>query len=139
MLHVPTSQRQFIMYEALRKGATVDELFELTKIKHYFIEQMKELVEEEEHCCSIRDRYLRQKYSVRLSLMALADKYLSEILEISEETVRDARTAAGIVEGWEGVHVSSTEDSAYYYSSYLIKDESPCSDNKKIMILRRRS
>ena len=48
MLHVPTSQRQFIMYEALRKGATVDELFELTKIKHYFIEQMKELVEEEE-------------------------------------------------------------------------------------------
>ena len=47
-LHVPTSERQFIMYEALRKGATVDELFELTKIKPYFIEQMKELVEEEE-------------------------------------------------------------------------------------------
>ena len=44
----PTSERQFIMYEALRKGATVDELFELTKIKHYFIQQMKELVEEEE-------------------------------------------------------------------------------------------
>ena len=38
----PTSERQFIMYEALRKGATVNELFELTKIKHYFIEQMKE-------------------------------------------------------------------------------------------------
>ncbi len=48
MLAVPTSERQFIMYEALRKGATVDELFELTKIKHYFINQMKELVEEEE-------------------------------------------------------------------------------------------
>ena len=49
--HAPRShfsERQFIMYEALRKGATVDELFELTKIKKYFIEQMKELVEEEE-------------------------------------------------------------------------------------------
>ena len=46
MLVEPNSQRQFIMYEALRKGATVDELFALTKIKHYFIEQMKELVEE---------------------------------------------------------------------------------------------
>ena len=46
-LVIPTSERQFIMYEALRKGATVDELFELTKIKKYFIEQMKELVEEE--------------------------------------------------------------------------------------------
>ena len=48
MLHVPTSERQFVMYEALRKGATVEELYNLTKIKHYFIEQMKELVEEEE-------------------------------------------------------------------------------------------
>ncbi len=47
-LTVPTSQRQFIMYEALRKGATVEELYELTSIKHYFIEQMKELVDEEE-------------------------------------------------------------------------------------------
>ena len=47
-LVIPTSERQFIMYEALRKGATVDELFQLTKSKHYFIEQMKELVEEEE-------------------------------------------------------------------------------------------
>ena len=46
-LEYPTSERQFIMYEALRKGATVEELWNLTKIKHYFIEQMKELVEEE--------------------------------------------------------------------------------------------
>ena len=58
MLHVPSSERQFIMYEALRKGATVDELFELTKIKHYFIQQMKELVEEEESLrLSRRERY----------------------------------------------------------------------------------
>ncbi len=48
MLAYPTSERQFIMYEALRKGATVEELWSLTKIKHYFIEQMKELVDEEE-------------------------------------------------------------------------------------------
>lgn len=43
---------------------------------------MKELVEEEEALLQYKDRYLRQKYSVRLSLMAFADKYLSEILEI---------------------------------------------------------
>ncbi|MBP0971833.1 MAG: carbamoyl-phosphate synthase large subunit, partial [Oscillospiraceae bacterium] len=48
MLVYPTSNRQFIMYEALRKGATVDELYNLTKIKKWFIEQMLELVEEEE-------------------------------------------------------------------------------------------
>ena len=44
-LVTPSSERHFIMYEALRKGATVDEIFELTKVKTYFIEQMKELVE----------------------------------------------------------------------------------------------
>jgi carbamoyl-phosphate synthase large subunit len=47
LLYTPSSNRQFIMYEALRKGATVEELNSLTKIKAYFIEQMKELVEEE--------------------------------------------------------------------------------------------
>lgn len=48
LLITPSSERHFIMYEALRKGATVDEIFEITKVKKYFIEQMKELVDEEE-------------------------------------------------------------------------------------------
>ena len=58
MLATPTSERQFIMYEALRKGATVDEIYELTQIKHYFIEQMKELVEEEENIKSYKGKEL---------------------------------------------------------------------------------
>ncbi len=48
MLQEPTSERQFIMYEALRKGATVEQLHELTKIKVHFIQEMKELVDEEQ-------------------------------------------------------------------------------------------
>ena len=44
----PSSERYFLMYEALRKGASVEELHELTRVKAYFIEQMKELVGEEE-------------------------------------------------------------------------------------------
>ena len=48
MLITPSSDRHFIMYEALRKGASVDEIFDITKVKTYFIQQMKELVEEEE-------------------------------------------------------------------------------------------
>ena len=48
MLITPSSDRHFIMYEALRKGATIEEIYDLTKVKTYFIEQMKELVDEEE-------------------------------------------------------------------------------------------
>ena len=54
MLNTPSSERHFIMYEALRKGASVEEIFERTKVKTYFIQQMKELVEEEEELLSCR-------------------------------------------------------------------------------------
>ena len=136
MLHTPTSERQFIMYEALRKGATVDELFELTKIKHYFIEQMKELVEEEEKLLAHKGQVPPVEVLRQAKLDGFSDRYLGQILEVSEAEIREARCAAGIVEEWEGVHVSGTEDAAYYYSSYHVTEKSKVNnDRPKIMIL----
>ena len=136
MLHVPTSERQFIMYEALRKGATVEELYDLTKIKHYFIQQMKELVEEEESLKQYKGSIPPYEALKQAKLDGFADKYLSQLLDVPEENIRKARTEDGIVEAWEGVHVSGTEDSAYYYSSYHIEDKSPVNnDRPKVMIL----
>lgn len=136
MLAIPTSERQFIMYEALRKGATVDELYELTKIKHYFIQQMKELVEEEEALLEKIGQVPGEEALRQAKLDGFSDKYLSQILQVPEGEIRSARLAAGIEEAWEGVHVSGTKDSAYYYSSYHMKDESTVrTDKPKIMIL----
>lgn len=136
MLAVPTSERQFVMYEALRKGATVEELYALTKIKHYFIEQMKELVEEEEALLKEKGNVPAADMLKQAKLDGFSDKYLSQILEVPENEIREARLAAGITEAWEGVHVSATQDSAYYYSSYHMKDESTVNTDKlKIMIL----
>ncbi|MDY4516209.1 MAG: carbamoyl-phosphate synthase large subunit [Hominisplanchenecus sp.] len=136
MLAVPTSERQFIMYEALRKGATVEELYQLTKIKHYFIEQMKELVEEEEALLKGKGQVPSVEVLKQAKLDGFSDKYLSQILEVPEEELRSARLAGGITEAWEGVHVSGTKDAAYYYSSYHMADESPVNtDRPKIMIL----
>ena len=136
MLAVPTSERQFVMYEALRKGATVEELYALTKIKHYFIEQMKELVEEEEALLKEKGKVPAADILKQAKLDGFSDKYLSQILEVQEKEIREARLAAGITEAWEGVHVSATQDSAYYYSSYHMKDESTVNTDKpKIMIL----
>jgi carbamoyl-phosphate synthase large subunit len=131
----PTSERQFIMYEALRKGATVDELYDLTKIKHYFIEQMKELVEEENNLMTYKGKELPVDVLKQAKQDGFSDKYLSQILDIKEEIIRNQRVNNDIVEAWEGVHVSGTKDSAYYYSSYNIEDHSPVSDKKKVMIL----
>ena len=123
LLYTPTSNRQFIMYEALRKGATVEELYELTKIKQYFIEQMKELVEEEETILSHKGKMLPADMLKTAKLDGFSDRYLSKLLELPEEDIRAEREKLGIVEAWEGVHASGTKDSAYYFSSYHMEDK----------------
>ena len=65
-----------------------------------------------------------------------SDKYLSQILEIPESQIRNRRIELGVEEAWEGVHVSGTPDSAYYYSTYNAEDKNPIkTDRPKIMIL----
>ena len=178
-LGTASSERHFLMYEALRKGATVEEIFEKTAVKAYFVEQMKELVEEEEalvaamndtvetfkaridaetkefakgNCdentassiCQnetalrefvfpicITDEMLRKAKEDGFS-----DKYLSEILGVSEDAIRNRREALGVTETWDGVHVFGTEDSSYFYSTYNAPDNNPVNtDRPKVMIL----
>jgi carbamoyl-phosphate synthase large subunit len=95
-----TSERQFIMYEALRQGATVEQLFKLTHIKAWFIQQMKELVELEERVLACKGRDLPDALLVQAKKDGFADKYLSKLLGISEKRIRDRRQALGCVEGW---------------------------------------
>ena len=135
-LRFPSSERQFIIYEALRKGATVDEIYELTKIKHWFLEQTLQLVNEEEELMKNKGQVPDEKALKQAKLDGFSDRYLSQILSVPEEDIRNARYKYGIREAWEGVHVSGTKDAAYYYSTYhLSEDKSPVSDRKKIMIL----
>lgn len=135
MLAHPSSERHFQMYEALRKGATVDEIFEITKVKHYFIEQMKELVEEEEALRKAPGRLPSDDALKKAKENGFSDKYLSQLLGIEEDAIREKRKTLGIHENWQGIHVSGTKDSAYYYSTYCGEDKNPVSSDKKIMIL----
>ena len=135
-LAVPSSDRHFIMYEALRKGASVEEIHELTGVKVWFIRQMKELVEEEENLLEYRGGLPSDKLLVSAKKDVFSDRYLSMLLEIPEDQIRQRRISLGITEAWEGVHVSGTENSSYYYSTYNAEDKNPVnSDRPKIMIL----
>ena len=136
MLGSASSERHFIMYEALRKGATVEELHNITKVKHYFIEQMKELVEEEEALLANKGSLPSDEALISAKKNGFSDKYLSTILEVSEDEIRNKRLAIGMEENWEGVHVSGTQNSAYYYSTYNGENKNPISTEKpKVMIL----
>ena len=136
LLITPSSERHFVMYEALRKGATVEEIYELTKVKTWFIEQMKELVEEEEALLTYKGSLPTDEMLIAAKKDGFSDKYLSQILEVPEDDIRNRRLELGVEEAWEGVHVSGTPDSAYYYSTYNAPDKNPVSTDKpKIMIL----
>ncbi len=135
-LNTPSSERHFLMYEALRKGAAIEEIHEITKVKAYFIEQMKELVEEEEELLKCKGALPEDGMLIQAKKDGFSDKYLSQLLQVPEEEIRRRRIALGVTESWEGVHVSGTKDSAYYYSTYNGPDKNVVNtDRPKIMIL----
>ncbi|MBR2208944.1 MAG: carbamoyl-phosphate synthase large subunit [Synergistaceae bacterium] len=136
LLKSPNSERYFVIYEALRKGATVEEIFNLTHVKEYFLTQIKELVDEEEKILKFKNSLPPDEILIQAKRDGFSDKYLAEILEIPESKIREKRESLKIFETWSGVHVSGTEDGAYYYSSYNAPDAiNEVSSNKKVMIL----
>jgi len=135
MLGQPSSERQFQMYEALRQGASVDQLYRLTHIKPWFIEQMQELVELEQELLEHKGQLPPDELLERAKKDGFADRYLSEILGVPELEIRERRKSLGVVEGWHAVPVSGVENAAYYYSTYNAPDQVDVSDERKIMVL----
>lgn len=130
-----TSERQYILYEAMRKGADLDELHQRTHIKMWFLEQMKELVETEEKVLSCKGKEMASDVLIQAKKDGFSDRYLSQILDISEKSIREMRLDIGLVQAWDAVPVSGVEDAAYYYSTYNAKDKVSVTDNKKIIVL----
>jgi len=135
LLSHPSSERQFIMYEALRKGADIDALFEKTHIKRWFIKQMQELVQLEQKILKYKGKQLPDKLLIQAKKDGFADGYLSKLLGVPKTQIRERRISLGVVEAWEAVPVSGVENAAYYFSTYNAPDTVGVSKNRKIMIL----
>ena len=133
----PNSERYFQIYEALRKGATVEQLHEMTAIKTHFLQQMKELVDEEEQIIAAGAN-LTDEQLVQAKKDGFSDKYLAQLTGVKERDIRHRRIALGCVEHWDAVPVSGVDNACYYYSSYNIpaeKNNCPVSPHKKVMVL----
>jgi carbamoyl-phosphate synthase large subunit len=135
MLSSATSERQFIMYEALRKGADVQELYKRTYVKPWFIQQMKELVELEEKILKYKGKRLPDNLFIQAKKDGFADRYLAKLLGVSEQSIRERRTKLGVNEAWDYVPVSGTENAQYYYSTYNGPDRTTVSNRPKVMVL----
>jgi carbamoyl-phosphate synthase large subunit len=135
LLAEPTSERQFVMYEALRKGASIEALYEKTYIKPWFIQQMKELVLLEEEILQYRGRELPASLLEQAKKDGFSDRYLASLLRMPEGKIRSERESIGVVEAWEPVPVSGVENAAYYYSTYNAPNKVETSTRRKVMVL----
>ncbi|MFC1657600.1 carbamoyl-phosphate synthase large subunit [Candidatus Moduliflexota bacterium] len=135
MLAEPSSERQFILYEALRKGADIDELYGRTHLKPWFLGQMKELVELEEKVMAHKGKLPPDDLLVQAKKDGFSDRYLAERLGIAEKEIREKRLSLGVRHAYNILPVSGVEDAAYYYSTYNAPDEVPVSGERKIMVL----
>ena len=144
LLSVPNSERHFQMYEALRKGATDEQIFKRTGVKGYFVQQMRELVEEEEQILLHKGGFLPDEMLVQAKKDGFSDKYLSQLLGVPEKDIRKQRYSLGCKERWFSVPVSGVEGQAYYYSTYnepakgvhpAFGEVKVSNNSKKVMIL----
>ena len=136
MLKTASSERYFQLYEAIRKGVSLEKLHDITYVKMFFLQQMKELVDLEEEMLKNPGRVPEDKLLIQAKKDGFSDKYLSKILKVSEKDIRNRRKELGVKEAWLAVPVSGVENANYYYSTYNAEDKSVATDNKKkIMIL----
>ena len=135
-LAMPSSERIFLMYEALRRGATPADLNKTTYIGTWFIEEMKKIVDFEERLHGLGWDKLSDEDVVKAKELGFADKYLAQLLGVKEAAVRQRRRTLGKKARFEAVPVSGVENAAYYYSTFSPgEDRIPVSPNKKVMIL----
>jgi carbamoyl-phosphate synthase large subunit len=135
LLSEPTSERQFMIYEALRKGASVETLYKKTFIKTWFLEQMKELVQLEEEIIAYKGKMLPDPLFIKAKKDGFADRYLGQLLGLPEQKIREQRLSVGLAQAWEAVPVSGVKNAAYYFSTYNAPDQVQTSSNRKIMVL----
>lgn len=136
-LKEPSSLRQFLLYEAIRKGADIETLHKMTYIKLWFLQQMKELVALEQHILKYRDQVLPDELLIQAKKDGFSDLYLARLLKTPEAVIRKQRTALGVVETWDLIPVSGVKNACYYYSTYNSDtDRSGATDNaRKVMVL----
>ena len=145
LLYTPSSQRQWIMYEALKKGMSIDELHNITKIKHYFIEQMKEIVDMENKIESYTIVSIPDDVLYRAKKYGFSDKYIADLLKTKEKVVRERRHDMGVrpvflpiwVSGVKKDEKTGFSSACYYYSTYNRDEGEQAADNnkKKVMVL----
>jgi carbamoyl-phosphate synthase large subunit len=136
---VATPDRPFQLEAALRRGATVDKLADVTKIDPWFLDQMAAIVEERAWLAGVGGPGpLTARQWRRAKRLGFSDGQLGHLWGVTEADVRAARLAAGVRATFKTVDTCGAEFAAetpYHYSTYEDDDEVRPSSGRSVLIL----
>ena len=136
-LRRPDPERLWHVADGLRMGISVDEIYALTKIDRWFLNQMKDIL-------AVEDQLGRAKHPLPAPLLreakqlGFSDHRLGELLKVSEEAIRRLRIDEGVTAVFKRVDTCAAEFQAltpYLYSTYESECESRPEARQKVMIL----
>lgn len=138
LLRVPNARRLWHIADAYRSGFSTEELYDLTKIDPWFLDNVKQLVEFEHLLRGVGNAPLPHQMLRAAKRRGFSDVRVAQLTGQTEAQVREQRQAAGIVPVYKMVDTCGAEFPAhtpYLYSTYEDEDESGVTARKKIMIL----
>ncbi len=143
-IRVPNDDRLFYIRYGLKVGLTVDEIYELSKIDRWFIDNINQILSLEKEIKKFRNKDAKSKIKIPVKLLkeakgsGFSDVQLAYLLNSTEEKVRSYRKKNGVEVVYKLVDTCAGEFKAerpYYYSTYETKSESEPSGNEKVVIL----
>ena len=137
-LAIPNSNRIFCIYEALRRGRSVEDLYRLTYIDPWFLNNLKQLVETEGSIREAGFQGLTEDLLRRIKQEGFSDAQIAHLTGTTEDDIRGLRLKQGLIPVYKLVDTCAAEFEAYtpyYYSTYETEDESRVGTAKKVMIL----
>ncbi|KFZ36961.1 carbamoyl phosphate synthase large subunit [Shewanella mangrovi] len=134
----PGSDRIWYIADAFRAGMSIDDIFTLTNIDHWFLVQIEEIVKLEQQVAAVGLAGIDADFLFKLKRKGFSDARLAEVLGISESEMRKLRHRLEIYPVYKRVDTCAAEfatDTAYMYSTYEEECEANPSDREKIMVL----
>ena len=135
---VPTPERLFLVGEAIFRGISLDRIYDICKIDHWFLDQMLMIVEERHALSNTTMSALTVRQWRRAKRLGFSDAQLGHIWSVDENDVRLARIAAGVIPTYKAVDTCSAEFAAqtpYHYSTYEDENEVRPSTKQRVIIL----
>ncbi|RQD78150.1 MAG: carbamoyl-phosphate synthase large subunit [Candidatus Syntrophonatronum acetioxidans] len=132
-------ERIFLVAEAMRRGVTLEEIRDITKIDSFFLHKINNLVRGEKEIKEVGFEGLNEENLRKIKRMGFSDKEIGALLERREEEIRERRYALGIKPVFKMVDTCAAEFDAvtpYYYSTYEEESEVEITgDRKRVIVL----